>query len=108
MTTGVRLDVLNRRRHQQRRPRQPPASQRRSLYRAAPTSRPPRSSHDLRAITRKLSPGERVPAPSSPATGYDLIARPVEELEKKVGLTILGRARARPSELICRTDYTQV
>ncbi len=38
---------------------------------------------------RKLSPGELVPCAIVGSDGYDLIARPVEELEKKVGLTIL-------------------
>jgi ribosomal protein S12 methylthiotransferase len=38
---------------------------------------------------RKLSPGELVPCTIVGSDGYDLIARPVEELEKKVGLTIL-------------------
>ncbi len=38
---------------------------------------------------RKLSAGELVPCAIVGSDGYDLIAKPVEELEKKVGLTIL-------------------
>lgn len=42
---------------------------------------------------KPLSPGELVRCVIVGADGYDLVARPVEELEKKVGLTVL---RARP------------
>jgi ribosomal protein S12 methylthiotransferase len=38
---------------------------------------------------KKLSPGELVRCAIVGSDGYDLIARPVEELEKKVGLSIL-------------------
>lgn len=41
--------------------------------------------------TRKLSPGELVRCTIVASDGYDLIARPVEELEKRVGLPILSR-----------------
>jgi len=39
----------------------------------------------------KLSPGELVPCTVVGCDGYDLVARPTDELEKKVGLRILGR-----------------
>jgi ribosomal protein S12 methylthiotransferase len=42
---------------------------------------------------RPLSPGELVPCTIVGSDGYDLVAKPVEELEKKVGLTVL---HARP------------
>jgi ribosomal protein S12 methylthiotransferase len=38
---------------------------------------------------KKLSPGELVRCTIVGSDGYDLIARPVEELEKKVGLSVL-------------------
>ena len=38
----------------------------------------------------KLSPGELVPCTIVASDGYDLVARPTDELEKKVGLRILG------------------
>lgn len=41
--------------------------------------------------TRPLSPGELVRCTVVASDGYDLIARPVEDLEKRVGLTVLPR-----------------
>ncbi len=41
--------------------------------------------------TKPLAPGELVRCTVVASDGYDLIARPVEDLEKRVGLTILSR-----------------
>jgi ribosomal protein S12 methylthiotransferase len=40
---------------------------------------------------KKLSPGELVRCTIVAADAYDLVARPTEELEKKVALNVLGR-----------------
>lgn len=42
--------------------------------------------------TKKLSPGELVRCTVVASDGYDLIVRPVDDLEKRVGLTVLSRA----------------
>ena len=41
--------------------------------------------------TKKLAPGELVRCTVVASDGYDLVARPVEDLEKRVGLTVLSR-----------------
>ncbi len=52
---------------------------------------------DIDSITfvqsaKKLTPGELVRCRMVDVNGYDLVARPVEDLEKKVGLPILKMA----------------
>ncbi len=40
---------------------------------------------------RKLVPGDLVHCTIVGSDGYDLIARPVDELEKKIGLSVLAK-----------------
>jgi ribosomal protein S12 methylthiotransferase len=90
MTTGVRLDVLIDGTTRTAGRATTGVGKGGGLYRGRTYFQSPQ----IDAMTyvqskRPLSPGELVPCTIVGSDGYDLVARPVEELEKKVGLTVL-------------------
>ncbi len=62
-----------------------------SLYQGRTSSQAPQiDSVTYVQSKRKLSPGETIRCTVVAADGYDLIAQPTDELEKRVGLKVLG------------------